>query len=195
MVEAALRSPQDIGGEEADGEQTPVLLEEEGLGAETSFQENTTELLAYMGISTTAMSSWGDPILLDLCEPGDCMLPLKKFIGDCKTQTLYRGESAEPIDAYLNRYGRESWSTHDIRIDLEWDAYVSKIHGLAEGAIAIGSLSKPSGPLRAVLTCNWQLSVTDCYYICVRHHHPQGRKANFHFHPTEPPGFQFSHYA
>lgn len=132
MVEAALRSPQDIGGEEADGEQTPVLLEEEGLGAETSFQENTTELLAYMGISTTAMSSWGDPILLDLCEPGDCMLPLKKFTGDCKTQTLYRGESAEPIDAYLNRYGRESWSTHDIRIDLEWDAYVSKIHGLAE---------------------------------------------------------------
>lgn len=154
LVEAVLRSSQDIGGAEVDEEQTTVLLEER-LGAETSFQENTTELLAYMGISTsTTVSSWGD-ILLDLCETGDYMLPLKNFIGDCKTQMLYREESAEPIDDYLNRYGRESWSTHDVRIDHEWDAYASEIHGLAEGAITVGSLSKPSGPLKAVLTCNW----------------------------------------
>lgn len=110
LVEAVLGSSQDIGGAEVDEEQTPVLLEEDRSGAETSFQENTTELLAYMGISTsTTGSSWGD-ILLDLCEPGDYMLPsrISSEIArlKCSTEENLRNRSMITSTATAGKVGR-----------------------------------------------------------------------------------------
>lgn len=60
-------------------------------------------------------------------------------------------EAQECLDAFL---GREGWSSHDASIDFLWEDFVRCIDDLAND-LDSRTLSKPSGPLRAALSCTW----------------------------------------
>ncbi|ROW08567.1 hypothetical protein VPNG_06223 [Cytospora leucostoma] len=65
------------------------------------------------------------------------------------------GESLEPTDAFLDRYSAAGWGSHDRDIDDMWEELVEDVVKLGSGTIKPEYLVKPSGPLRAVLTCFW----------------------------------------
>ncbi|SPJ75397.1 uncharacterized protein FTOL_05128 [Fusarium torulosum] len=152
LVSEVLTSDRDV---EDDEDEQDLGLDIQVSGEnEATFEDNAGELLAYMGLPATDKISWAS-LFLDLCEPGDYILPLRRFLSDCKLRSSYRGESSEQVDAFLNRRDRDTWATHDAQIDTEWDRFAAEIVDLSQNNIVLASLSKPSGPLNAVLTMNW----------------------------------------
>lgn len=70
------------------------------------------------------------------------------------TEAGVLGQSQEPIDNFLQRRDPR-WCTHDRDIDSLWDTFADDLVRLGESKIDREYLVKPSGPLRASLTCFW----------------------------------------
>lgn len=70
------------------------------------------------------------------------------------TESGVLGEALEPIANFLQRRDPR-WCTHDRDIDSLWESFVDDLARLGESKIDPEYLVKPSGPLRAPLTCLW----------------------------------------
>lgn len=70
------------------------------------------------------------------------------------TEAGVLGEALEPIANFLQRRDPR-WCTHNRDIDSLWESFADDLVRLGESKIDREYLVKPSGPLRAALTCLW----------------------------------------
>ncbi|KAI0882166.1 uncharacterized protein GGS22DRAFT_191337 [Annulohypoxylon maeteangense] len=97
--------------------------------------------------------SWSD-IFLKLIEDEEYRMSIRAFADAHNPSNWVRGRSLEDIDAF-HTSNETNWANHDSDITLEWKSFVEKIEELLGHDIIPGTLSKPSGPLKAILTCRW----------------------------------------
>lgn len=121
-----------------------------------SHEQHIRKVLQALGVNDLQPGSWED-LFLQLFKPtvhnNGCKEQLKDFSIRCKEET--RGKSLVHMDDFLTQPAGEEWDTHDKEIDSEWASLVNDVVKLSEGVVNHKKMSKPSGPLNAVLACVW----------------------------------------
>lgn len=152
-IAANLAAAQEV--EDAENSDDPeAALPDTPVKGPRTFKDDREEILAHLGVDYSTKGSWTDDFI-SLCEKrenDDYEKPLRKFLADIRV-----GERAA---SFLNIYDflesiYEEWATHDKELDKPWNGMVPTVVGLSKGQIKGQLMTKPSGPLVAVLGCVW----------------------------------------
>ncbi|RTE82847.1 hypothetical protein BHE90_002624 [Fusarium euwallaceae] len=122
---------------------------------DTSFAEDSQEVLAYLGVDHENANSWSE-ILLTLCvglPMWEYLDSLKAFLQKCTWSPDWRPVSLSPTGDFM--LINDDWASHDLTIDEKWAAFTKKVRELSGDKIDVATLVKPSGPSKAVLTTQW----------------------------------------
>lgn len=122
--------------------------------------ESRRYILDALSISTDAQS-W-DSILLELIEDATLRSSVESFLRKINSPNWIRGESKEDVDEFLTS-SHSGWADHDPIVTAAWNHFRTKVVPRLESApgevAGLGrtdeTLSKPSGPSRAILGVLW----------------------------------------
>lgn len=117
-------------------------------------------ILDALSISTDAQS-W-DSILLELIVDATLKSSVESFLRKINSPNWIRGESKEDVDGFLTS-SHSDWADHDPIVTAAWNRFRTKVVPRLESApgevAGLGrtdeTLSKPSGPSRAILGALW----------------------------------------
>ncbi len=154
-----------------DDEQTPLIRQEVQEEVVAATQEEILGIPEETQEQAQDLSTEERPFLDFVLEAlpltqgqtyGDVFLSLFKCSEDMRDDILRFLQVPTPcgsvdvaMDAFLSEQNSESWASHDVKLDSDWNLFVSQMRSLGLDDQQICRLSKPSGPQQAALTCLW----------------------------------------